>query len=76
MSPNSTPAARRSADRFPDAERDVALLALGEGRHQDREAAGATTAAPRPWRARAPISDGSFHASAARSDAPGEHPRP
>ena len=32
-------------------------------------AAGAMIAAPRPWSARAPISDGSFHASAATSEA-------
>ena len=39
-------------------------------------AAGAMIAAPRPWMARAPISDGSFHASAARSEADVNTTRP
>ena len=39
-------------------------------------AAGAMIAAPSPWRARAPISDGSFHASAARSEATLKTARP
>ena len=75
--PSSTPAAAPNPPTAPQTP-SAMLRSLPSEKVVIRidRAAGAMIAAPRPWMARAPISDGSFHASAARSDAPVNTTRP
>ena len=75
--PSSTPAAAPNPPTAPQTP-SAMLRSLPSEKVVIRieSAAGAMIAAPRPWMARAPISDGSFHASAARSDAPVNTTRP
>ena len=68
--PKSTPAAAPNPPTAPQTP-SAMLRSLPSEKVVIRieSAAGAMIAAPKPWSARAPISDGSFQASAARSDA-------
>ena len=77
MPPSSTPAAAPKPPTAPQTP-SAMLRSLPSAKVVMRidRAAGAMIAAPRPWMARAPISDGSFHASAARSEADVNTTRP
>ena len=75
--PSSTPAAAPNPPTAPQTP-SAMLRSLPSVKVVIRieSAAGAMIAAPRPWSARAPISDGSFHAKAARSEAAVNTTRP